>query len=133
MKNFILLFSLILSFSACSQNDEEKINDNSIVGTWKLIEKVGSGTDGLPSWQIVHEEKSYNYIFMEDGVVFNSQFNCNGTFEILSSNTLSMKFDCDYGKINGIFDFKFENQYLILNLNPNTCLEGCAEKFIKIN
>ena len=132
MKNLILLFSLILSFSSCSQNEEEKINDNSIVGTWKLIEKIESGNDGLPIWKPVSDTQSYTYTFYEKGLITNSRYNCNGTYVFNSSNSLHIDFECNDGKINGDFNFKFTNKNLVLTPNPNTCDEGCDEKFKKI-
>tara|TARA_R110002050_G_scaffold247153_1_gene384970 strand:+ start:172 stop:576 length:405 start_codon:yes stop_codon:yes gene_type:complete len=130
MKNLILLFSLILSFSSCSQNGEEKINDNSIVGTWKLIEVYSSDGGTNPQWKPV--ENGYTYTFYSNGVIKSSKFNCDGKYTLNTSNSVHIEFDCNNSKMNGNFDFKFMDENLIFTPNPNTCFEGCDEKFMKI-
>ncbi|MDO9038960.1 MAG: hypothetical protein Q7U59_11500, partial [Lutibacter sp.] len=115
MKNLFLLFCLIISLSSCNQNEEEIINDNSIVGTWKLIEKTASGNDGLPIWKPVSDAQSYTYTFFEDGLVIISTNSCNGVYNLNSSNTIiKIVYDCNNSKSEGSFNFTFERNDLIL-------------------
>jgi hypothetical protein len=135
MKNLILLLSILFSLSSCSQNDEEKIENSSIVGTWKLIEKIKSGNDGLPTWESVSEAESYTYVFYNDGKIINSlnENNCNGLYEVNTSNTiLNIKYNCNSSQVEGSFKLTLDNNNLILSPNPNPCDEGCAQKFVKI-
>ena len=129
MKNLILLFSLILFFSSCSQNEEEKNSDNSIVGIWKLIEFYSSDGGSNPQWRTI--ENGYTYTFYNNDIVKSSKYECDGAFSI-SNSIVHLAFDCNNSKINGNFDFKFIEKNLILTPNPNTCFEGCNEKFMKI-
>lgn len=138
MKNLILLFSLILSFSSCSQNGEEKINDNSIVGTWKLIEVYSSDGGSNPQWKPV--ENGYTYTFNIDGTFTSTRFSeCSvGKFE-LNNSTLTLRFDCN-GFTTGlespvgtfIENFNKNNNEIILKPTYLNCIEGCGNKFQKI-
>lgn len=138
MKNLILLFSLILSFSSCSQNEEEKINDNSIFGTWKLIEVYSSDGGSNPQWKPV--VNGYTYTFNLDGTFTSNRFSeCSiGKFE-LNNTTLTLKFDC-IGFTTGIEspegtfieNFIKNNNEIILKPTYLNCIEGCGNKFQKI-
>lgn len=130
MKNLILLCSVILSFNSCSQNDENKTNNNSIVGTWKLIEFYSSDGGSTPQWHTV--ENGYTYTFYSNGIIKSNKFSCDGKYTISNSNTMHIEFDCDNSKMNGNFDFTFIEKKMIFTPNPNTCFEGCNEKFMKI-
>lgn len=121
-----------MSFSSCSQNDEKEIEENSILGTWKLVERIESGDDGLPIWQAVGEEQSYTYTFFEEGMLKSSRYNCNGTYELGTLNILHLEFDCNDGRIKGNLKYEFKNANLILTPEPNSCDEGCDEKFEKV-
>ncbi|WP_445731197.1 hypothetical protein [Mariniflexile sp.] len=130
MKNLILLFSIILSFSSCSQNDEGKRDNNSIIGAWKLVEIYSSDGGSNPQWNQINN--GFTYTFYNNGDVKSSKFNCDGKYKINTSNSLHIEFDCDDSKMKGNFDFTFLENNLIFTLNPNTCIEGCTEKFMKI-
>lgn len=135
MKNLVLLFSIILSFSSCSQSDEKKINDNSIIGTWKLIEKIGSGDDGFPIWKPVDETEVYFYTFLENGIIINSrnENDCNGVYKLNSTKTtINIVYDCNNSLTEGNFNFTFENNNLVLSPKPDLCDEGCSQKFKRV-
>ncbi len=133
MKNLILLFSIILSFVSCSQNDENKTQDNSIIGTWKLTERIGTGSDGLATWISVNESETYTYLFEKDGTVTNSLYNCSGNYELNQSRTIiNIIYNCNNSQTLNSFNLTFEKNNLILSPNPNPCEEGCAGKFMKI-
>ncbi|PCI34200.1 MAG: hypothetical protein COB60_06615 [Flavobacteriaceae bacterium] len=138
MKNLILLFSIILSFNSCSQNEEEKNSDNSIVGTWKLIEVYSSDGGSNPQWKLV--ENGYIYTFKIDGTFTSNRFSeCSiGKFELNNSN-LTLRFDCN-GFTTGIEspegtfieNFNKKNNEIILKPTYLNCIEGCGNKFQKI-
>lgn len=132
MKNLILTFGvlfIILGFQSCSQDDKDQSVKNTIIGKWQLIEVYSSDGGSNPQWHPV--ENGYTYTFYNNAIVKSSKYGCEGTFSITDSS-VHLEFDCDSVKINGYFDFKFIEKNLILTPNPNTCIEGCDEKFMKI-
>lgn len=139
MKNLILLFSLILSFSSCSQNEEEKINDNSIVGTWELIESfVNTSMENNGEWKPI--ENGYIYTFNLDGTFYSNKFpECTqGTYN-LTDVLLTLEFNCnDFS--SGFFEtpkgtfvesYRIRNNELFLSPRYIFC-EGCSWKFKKV-
>lgn len=132
MKNLILIFSIILSFNSCSQNDENKTDNNSIVGTWKVIEILSSDGGSPLLWHTI--ENGSTYTFYSNGVIKSSKFSCDvsGRYTIINSNLIHVEYDCGNSKINYNLDFTFMENKLLLTPNPNNCYEGCTEKLMKI-
>ncbi|WP_176328520.1 MULTISPECIES: lipocalin family protein [Arenibacter] len=138
MKNIILLFTIIISFSSCSQNDENQKNENSIYGTWKLVEIYGSDGGNSPQWNPVNN--GYTYTFNSDNSFASNRFSeCStGMYELTSSN-LTLKYNCD-GFNTGIENppgsfvenYVFESNHLILTPTYLNCDEGCSYKFEKV-
>ena len=140
MKNLILLFSLILSFSSCSQNEEEKINDNSIVGTWKLIEGfVNTSMENNGEWKPI--ENGYYYTFNPNGTFVSNRFgDCSEGTYLLDDVLITLKYDCNNLSSGfnenpiGTFteSYRIKNNELFLSPKYIFC-EGCLWKFKKIN
>ncbi|WP_445731196.1 hypothetical protein [Mariniflexile sp.] len=138
MKNLILLFSIILSFSSCSQNDEGKIDNISIVGTWKLIEVYSSDGGSQPRWFSV--DNGYTYTFESNGTFNSTRFSeCQTGKFSFTSRQLILNYDCkDFTSgiesPAGTFveNFTKNNNEIILKPTYITCIEGCGYKFIKI-
>jgi len=138
MKSLVLLFSIVLSFSSCSQNDERENLYDSIIGTWKLTEVLSSDGGSNPQW--VKIENGYTYTFNKDSSFISNRFDeCqSGNFSI-SSDHLILNYDCE-NFTTGIESpaGTFKENYININdeiiLKPTYlgCFEGCGNKFIKI-
>ena len=131
MKNLILIAVLFTSLSGCTNNENEsrQIQESSIIGTWKLIEKYGSDGGSDPQWNTV--EDGYVYTFKNNDIIISNRFNCNGSYTLSSSNQVTITFDCSDSQFNLVYDYTFENRKLILT-NLSNCDEGCGEKYEKI-
>lgn len=123
MKNLIIILSTVLSFSSCSQNDNNKIENNTLVGTWKLIERFDGGS--VNPTQIIEGGKTIQ--FLEDDSFVDSSINCNGTFTTNNSE-LSINIPCET-QTNLTYNYSFDNGNLLLTDTPSTCDEGCYNKF----
>lgn len=128
MKSIILILSMLLSLTSCS-DDDVKPQENDILGTWKLIETYGSDGGSNPQWTAVNN--GYTYTFNNDGTLISDRFTCNGSYSLLSQNQVTISFDCADSQFNLVYNFTFKNQYLILTPNLSNCDEGCGDKYEK--
>ncbi len=128
MKSIILILSMFLSLTSCS-DDDTKSQETSIIGTWQLIETYGSDGGSNPQWTSV--DNGYIYTFNNDGSVISDRFTCNGNYT-LSSNQITITFDCTDSQFNLTYEYLFENEKLILTPVLSNCDEGCGEKYKKI-
>ncbi|MBW7960611.1 lipocalin family protein [Patescibacteria group bacterium] len=126
MKNMFLILSVIFSFFSCN-DDDNKVQEKSILGSWKLIEVYGSD-GGQGQWTPI--ENGYVYEFRSDNTLLSNRFSCNGTYQNLSDSVL-ISFDCDDTQFNASYEFSFEGNKLILS-NSSDCDEGCVEKYEKV-
>lgn len=133
-----MIFCFVLTISGCSNDDENIKDENSIVGTWKLIEVYDDPGDGSGSWNSV--ENGYTYNFSLNGQFTSTRFSeCNSGNYSINSNELTLDFDCD-GFTTGIEDpegtfienYTFELNRIILVPTYLNCTEGCGWKFEKI-
>ncbi len=129
----------ILAILGCSNDDENIKEENSIVGTWKLIEIYNDTGDGSASWDSV--ENGYTYSFSLNGEFTSTRFSeCSTGNYSMNSNKLTLDFNCD-GFTTGIEnpegtfieDYTFESTRIILVPTYLSCDEGCGWKFEKIN
>ena len=142
MKIIKLSLLMILSlafFTSCNNDDENTGEDNSIVGTWKLIEIYNDPGDGAGSWNSV--DNGYLYKFFENGQFTSTRFSeCSSGSYSMNSTELTLDFDCD-GFTTGIEDpegtfvenYTFESNRIIFVPTYLNCIEGCGWKFEKIN
>ncbi len=130
----LFLITIVLSFAfianSCSDDDNSKKIDNSIKGTWKLIEMGGFNIHGGDYWQTV--ENGHTYTFGEDNVLVSNRFSCNNGTYFETSDGLTISFDCSNTQFYATYNISFENNKLILNPNPSYCDEGCAEKYQRV-
>ncbi|MBI6117261.1 hypothetical protein [Salegentibacter maritimus] len=138
MKNIILLISLATTIISCSQNDEDDPIEETIYGTWKLIETYNGSGANNSQWKTIDD--GYIYTFKKDNTFSSNRFNeCSeGTFEINDSN-LILKFNCIEFNTGiepspGVFieNYAFGENYLFLTPTYLNCDEGCSNKFEKI-
>ena len=121
---FTLLFTL-----GCS-SDTREIQSDSLTGTWQLISVYESSGGATPTWQPI--EDGFTLSFQRNNVFVSSKFECDGLYEINPNQTLTINFDCETSQMKGELDYRFVEEHLILTPNPNTCIEGCDQKFKKI-
>ena len=139
MKNIIFIIGIIISCHSCSQNNEIEMEDNSIIGTWKLTSSyvnTMSGSNG--EWKTV--ENGYTYTFNIDGSFESDRFiECvRGSYE-LSDIKLTLNYPCSnfdsgfYENPKGILieSYRIINNELILSPKYILC-ENCAFKFEKV-
>lgn len=132
---------LALLFIACNNNDFAENPEQSIIGTWQLIETLSDIGDGSGDWKSVMD--GYTYTFDSNGGFTSNRFaECNrGAYFI---NTTDQHLTLDYSCIHftqgieqppGTFveQFTFETNDLILNPTYVFCVESCGWKFRKTN
>ncbi len=137
MKKLIFILTTLISLSSCDRNDPI-IQENSIYGTWKLIEIYGSDGGSNPKW--TSATIVYTYTFNENGSFTSNRFSecTSGTYS-LENDKLILNFGCE-GFTTGIESPKgtfieqmyFENDNLILYPTYLDCDEGCGWKFDKL-
>ncbi len=128
MKSFFLISLFLSSLLSSCNSDDKNNNDNSIIGTWKLIESYGSdGTQG--SWTTIDD--GHSYTFNLDNMISSDKYSCVGNYIINEEleYSLSIVFNCQNIEFNGSYQFEFENGQLVLYGNPISCDEGCGEKY----
>lgn len=128
MKILSLFFVISLVVYACSGDDNNRTQNQSIIGTWKLIEILVGDGSGYPQWREV--EDSYQYTFKGNGVLLSDRFSCEGTY-IKSSDKLFLGFECEDRTFAGNQEYSIEDNELILTPTEYACDEGCSSKFIK--
>ena len=137
MKNLILIFSILIIFINCANDDTNK-QENSIIGTWKLIETYGSDGGSNPQWSTI--TNGYSYTFNQSGNFTSNRFSeCSEGKYSISGDDLILDYGCNgfttsIENPEGTFieKFIFERGNLILTPTYLTCIEGCGYKFQKI-
>lgn len=137
MKNMYLILSIFFLIVGCDE-EETKQQENSIYGTWKLIEIYQSDGGNNPKWTSVNN--GYTYTFSNDETFSSTRFTecTTGTYDI-SNSTIILDYSCagfDTGVETppGTFveNYNFENGNIILTPSYLNCIEGCGYKFEKI-
>lgn len=137
MKKMFLILSILFLFTGCNHEDPKQ-QENSIYGTWKLIEIYQGDGGSNPQWTTVNS--GYTYTFNNDGTFSSTRFTeCNSGTYVMSSDLITLKYNCngfDTGIENppGTFaeSYIFKNTNLILTPSYLNCIEGCDYKFEKI-
>ena len=132
MKKIILLMSIMVFTISCSKEKSE--TETELIGQWKLIEVNADPGDGSGTFQSVESDKVV--VFLKNGTVTSNGTICHisiesnnptsGTYSI-SDSTISSS-DCVQTELD--ISFELINSILILRY---PCIEGCQEKFKKIN
>lgn len=139
IKLLTLPLFLTLLFACTGESQDEKQETGSIIGSWQLIEVYGSDGGNAPTWTSV--ENSYQYTFNKDGTFFSDRFNecTEGEFSV-SAEKLILKYNCDgftagIESPEGTFveNFKIENGFIFLSPTYLNCVEGCENKFERID
>lgn len=125
MKTLILILSIFTLFTGCAKVEEIQ-TENSIYGTWKLIEQF----DGGSLTPIRKIENGETIIFNSQNSFSNSSIQCEGNFGI-NNSIIEISFPC---LSNGLFKYSYSVDATELKLSdfPSTCDEGCYKKYKKI-
>jgi hypothetical protein len=135
MKKMINIAILLFFLIGCKEEVLEQ-DENSIYGTWKLIE-VFSGPPSGDGWNQI--ENGYTYEILSSGEFNSSKYDeCStGTFSV-SDQTIFFNYDCENFNPCGANStscqesFSFEGKFLVLKPDYLQCDEGCGYKFKKI-
>lgn len=135
--------SLVFTLGSCSQSEENNEIENSIYGTWQLIERKAGNVDGTPNdWESI--SNGYKITFNENSS-YESEIEPSNCNEVSSSvynlrneseiNILEITILC----VDPNTTFESKDSYIIedatfLILTPiePECFEGCAFKYKKI-
>jgi hypothetical protein len=125
MKNMYLILTTFFLFTGCSE-EKSKQQENSIYGTWKLIERFDGGSP-IPIQTV---ENGEILILGNNGSYSNSSYSDNGTF-ILNNSIIEISIpNVTQDLIK--FTYGLENNELTLSSYPSNCDEGCYDKYIKL-
>ncbi|MBW1296995.1 hypothetical protein [Aquimarina litoralis] len=133
MKKYVVLLVIpFLMLSACSNDDDNGIENPDLLGKWRLIEQLVDPGDGSGTFQTVSSNQELE--FLAEGVLQVS----NGSLCSLSVDTegnSTESYSLDEGKItadcNNFIGISFEIKEGRLFLYFS-CIEGCAQKYQKI-
>jgi len=140
VKNTVILVLILLIVSTCTNNDKDDYGNNGLLGKWRLIEQLIDPGDGSGMFMPISSERTLEF-FNDDTVVVNGDL-CFMASEVgkQSSGIFSTLVNNDYydGEILPIgcdntetkVYYKTEGVNLILWFQ---CIEGCGQKFIKVN
>ena len=114
MKNFVIILSVIFSFTTCSYNSNEN-DENTIIGAWTLI-KFEPGFSPVENFN----EGKILWEFQKNGIL-------NITIDTSISSTPiksggSYKYSLTGSRIligNTQYDYEFKNSFLIISNNPS--------------
>lgn len=135
---FSILFVGLLV--GCNSN-EEPIDENTIIGSWKLTEAfISSG--GPQYWITV--DNGYELTFSSDQDFTSTLYNdCNGG--IFSINDDLSKLSFDYNCVgftdiaqgtDGLITYDIEtfdkNHFILTPTSGPICIEGCSYKFVRL-
>ncbi len=138
-RNIIFSIILVFPFISCSiENEEEKV-ENSLIGTWQLVQTFEYTQAGPGNWNDV--EDGYTYKFSQNGEFYSTRFEecTSGVFSI-DSNLLTMEYGCNEFATGiedpeGVVveDFIFVDGELFMNPAYQTSIEGFITKFKKVS
>lgn len=139
MNRFIYVI-LVLILGGCSSNDNGKPRENEILlGQWKLVEQLMDPGDGSGTFKPVTSNRTFE--FFNDGSVTVNGDMCYITTEINDETTGTFiethESDWHDGEITPP-DCSFEGAKIYYQIEGENlilwyqCIEGCGQKFVKI-
>lgn len=131
----LFLFTSVLLIS-CSKNNNENYEDPQLIGKWKLIEQLIDPGDGSGIFKKVESNKTIE--FLANGTVVSNgtlcDMNINSEYETIGAYFTPENYlkpnnenECNFPDLK--ISFEFQNSNLILWF---PCIEGCGQKFVKI-
>lgn len=140
----ILILVATTSFISCTKNKQDITEpvENSIIGSWRLIEEVYGSLVEQGNWETIENGNiirfSENMSYTSDAFpTCSSNPQNDGTYLLNTNNDISfvtITLECSEAN-NGIieltYQFSFEDDFLILSPTFG-CDEGCAFKYNRI-
>lgn len=130
MKNtsFALLLILCLPFVSCTKS---LIDPLKLQGKWKITASyISIGPPG--KWTPTPTKKNYDYVqFNENGSLEGTLFTDYKTYLVKDSTTLTF-FKIDKTIENYSYILK-DGTLTLSPAGPVYCIEGCADRFVKVN
>lgn len=126
MKNMYLILSIFFFITGCSE-EEKKQQENSIYGTWQLIERFDGGSP-TPNQSV---ENGEIITFSSDNSYSNNSYQCDGNYNI-NNSIIEVSVSCVTTDLIK-YSFNIENDELKLTAFPSTCDEGCYDKYKRIS
>jgi hypothetical protein len=129
MKRAITLFSIVILFffTACDK-ENVKLDTNTLPGTWKISESFSSN-GGKGEW--TRNKSNLVVEFKADGSLAGNVYPDYVTYIVKDGSTIVfMKKD----KTEQSYAYKLSEGTLTMSPSgPIMCIEGCADRFRKIN
>lgn len=140
MKHILLLITII--FISCTSDDSKPTDETGLIGKWKLIEQLADPGDGSGTFQPIVSDRSIT--FFKDGTLEINGELCFMSSEVGDRETGSYKLIMDSDTQNdgeitpNICSSRSAKVYFDLPVSGNLilwyqCIEGCGQKFDKIN
>ena len=139
-------FSIVLVFIllSCSSDDTKpEIENEDLLGKWRLIEQLADPGDGSGTFNPVESDRVIEF-FSDGTVTVNGSLcymstkvetNASGTYQVTSDDTSDTTFDgiitsdnCQFSDFRIYFDLPLSGNLILWY----PCIEGCGQKFKKI-
>lgn len=119
----------MISFTSCTDDENQLRNENDreINGQWQLIEIYDGGSPSPVT--VINNGEIIS--FGNDNEFSNTDYNCTGTYSFTNTEILNIELPCQNSNIMN-FTYLIENDLLYLTTHPNSCDEGCHNKYEKI-
>ncbi len=136
---FIVISSLFLICCSSSNNTIETPQDNSIIGSWQLVQAYIASGGSNNAWRDI--ENRYVYVLKEDGTFTSTRFDaCDKGEYSYNETSLTLAFHCENFTMGietpeGTFveSASMEDGFLVLSPTYLSCDEGCLFRFSKIS
>lgn len=132
MIRYVLVILAVMSAFSCSKYSCTGEDEISIIGKWKLVERLVDPGDGSGRYKKINTDRTVE--FFEDGRVLFNQSICDADFVngdtesgIYTENQTVIIPDCFEGNVF----YRYSIQGSCLILSPS-CFEGCGDKYVRI-
>jgi len=125
IRSLQVLILVLTTLVSCTKNNDI-LKENSIIGTWQLVERFDGGSPN----PIQTIENGEIIVFNADFSYSNNSYDCDGSFTV-NNSFVYISMPC-VSVENLTYSFSFENSNLLLTNVPSTCDEGCYDKYKKI-
>jgi len=134
MKTFYAMLAAVLLFASCSNDDDGQTQkETPLIGEWRLVATYADPGDGSGDFETINSSKTVQF---ESNASFSANADlCNVFSEVggsylgifsESEGTITMS-DCSTVPLN----FELIDSNLIINYT--SCIEGCKEKYEKLD
>lgn len=133
--NRLMVFAIVLvTLYSCTKQDDVFVKNKELIGKWKLTEQLMDPGDGSGTYMPVDSDKTIE--FFSNGTVVSNGPLCTITSDTGQKTVGVFYDDKEYIKPKGCDYSAFKIDYRITDSNLFLiyfCIEGCGQKFVKIN